>query len=88
MAPPSEAAHPGTPEPVGRGPSAIGSGPRGAMLEALRMFYGLREMLTTRDAPMVAGARCRRSESGGSSLLRTSRQERAAATAPWAAVQA
>ncbi|MXQ88703.1 hypothetical protein E5288_WYG003366 [Bos mutus] len=29
------------------------------MLEALRVFYGLREMLTTRDAPMVAGARCR-----------------------------
>lgn len=88
MAPPNAQEPPGSPEGVGRGPSAIGSGPRGAMPEALRVFYGLREMVTTRDAPMVAGARCRRSESGGSSLLRTSRQERAAATAPWAAVRA
>lgn len=88
MAPPSEATRPATLEGVGRGPSAVGSGPGGAMLEALHVFYGLREMVTTCDAPVVAGARCRRSESGGSSFLHITRQERAAATAPWAAVRA
>lgn len=45
-------------------------------------------MVTFRDVSVVAGARCGRSESGFSSLRSTSHLERAAATAPWAAVRA
>lgn len=45
-------------------------------------------MVTFRDVSVVAGARGGRSESGFSSLRSTSHLERAAATAPWAAVRA
>ncbi|KAB1275767.1 Sperm acrosome membrane-associated protein 1, partial [Camelus dromedarius] len=81
-APPSAPGRPGTPAVGGRGPSAVGSGPRCIRQTGVSVFCGLRAPVTICDASVVARARCGDSELGGSSLRRASGRETAAATAP------